>query len=36
MPVYSAMMNAAEPIPGGMIDPPVDAATSIAPATVPL
>ncbi len=36
MPVYSAMMKAADPITGGMMLPPVEAATSMAPATAGL
>ena len=35
MPVNSAIMNAADPIMGGSRLPPVDAATSTAPARVP-
>ena len=33
MPVYSAMMKAADPITGGTREPPVEAATSTAPAS---
>ena len=35
MPVNSAMMNAAEPITGGRMLPPVHAATSMPPASAP-
>ena len=36
MPVYSAIMKAADPITGGNRLPPVEAETSMAPATAPL
>ena len=35
IPVNSAMMNAADPMTGGRMLPPVDAATSMPPASAP-